>query len=293
VSVAVVITTHNHARFLGEAIDSVLSQTVAPAEIIVVDDGSTDHPEHIVERYPAVSLISHEQRGLAAARNNGWRASSSRYVAFLDADDRLRPAALATGIEQLERCREAAFSYAAYANYYWPSCEIKETIFRPVPPDAFAAFLRSNPVGMHATVLYRRECLAAVGGFAYELRACEDYDVYLRLAMRFPVACSPEVIADYRQHDSNMSGDPAMMLGAVLTVLGRVEAEAIERGLAAIRRAGIDRWKQRYVVNWGRRLAKRGPGLATLRQGLSLLVTAPEQMLLFFGRNIRRRVRRR
>jgi hypothetical protein len=290
VSVAVVVTTHNHARFLAEAVDSVLAQTIAPAEIIVVDDGSTDHPEHIVERYPAVRLISHEQRGLAAARNSGWRASSSRYVAFLDADDRLRPAALAAGIAQLERCPDAAFSYAAYANYFWPSGEIKEAIYRPVPPDAFAAFLRSNPVGMHATVLYRRECLVAVGGFADELRACEDYDLYLRLAMRFPVACSPALIADYRQHDSNMSGDPAMMLGAVLKVLGRVEAQATERGLAAIRRAGIDGWKQRYVVIWGRRLAGRGLGLATLRQGLSLLMTAPKQMLLFFGRKIRRRV---
>jgi glycosyltransferase involved in cell wall biosynthesis len=290
VSIAVVITTHNHARFLGEAIESVLAQTVAPAEIIVVDDGSTDHPEDVAARYPAVRLISHEQRGLAAARNSGWRASSNRYVAFLDADDRLRPAALATGLEQLERCPEAAFSYAAYANFFWPSGEIKEAPFRPVPEDAFAAFLRSNPVGMHATVLYRRDCLEAVGGFADELPACEDYDLYLRLAMRFPVACNPAVIADYRQHDSNMSGDPAMMLGAVLRVMARAEAEAIQRGLAAIRKGGIDGWKQRYVVNWARRLASRGFGPATVRQGLSLLVTAPKQMLLFFGRNLRRRV---
>lgn len=290
-SVAVVVTTHNHAHFLGEAIDSVLAQTVPPAEIIVVDDGSTDEPEKVIECYPSVRLISQEQQGLAGARNTGWRASSSPFTAFLDADDRLRPTALATGLEQLERHRDAAFSYAAYANFYWPSGEIKAASFRPVPNEAFAEFLRINPIGMHATVLYRRHCLEAVGGFAPELRACEDYDVYLRLAMRFPVACSPEVIADYRQHDSNMSGDHAMMLRSALTVMRRAKPEASARGLGAIHQAGVDEWKQWYVGNWGRRLAKQGINRESLRQGTSLLLIAPNQMLLHFARKAARRAR--
>src|SRR5579864_180357 len=88
-SVAVVITTYNHVVFLDEAIRSVLFQSVPAREIIVVDDGSTDHPETVVPRYSPVRLIRQENQGLSAARNTGLKAAVSDKIIFLDADDRL------------------------------------------------------------------------------------------------------------------------------------------------------------------------------------------------------------
>jgi glycosyltransferase involved in cell wall biosynthesis len=290
--ITVVIPTYNHARYLGEAIDSVLAQTATPAEIIVVDDGSTDRPEEVVALYPSVRLIPQDNRGLAAARNTGWRAGSSPYVTFLDADDRLRPNALEVGLAQLERHPSAAFNYAAYAYFYWPSGRIVPVPFSPVPEDAFAAILRVNPIGMHGAVLYRRTCLEAVGGFAEELAASEDYELYLRLATRFPVACCPEWVADYRQHDRNMSRDQAFMLRAVLRVSRRYEREARGRGLLGDYRISVRNWKRWYVDNWAGDIGRDGVNADGVRQGLSLLRQAPLTMIAKIARGISRRLRR-
>ena len=78
--------------FLEAALRSALAQSVPADEIIVVDDGSTDHPEKVTVRFPEVRLIRQPNAGLSAARNTGWRAATTEFVVFLDADDRLLPA---------------------------------------------------------------------------------------------------------------------------------------------------------------------------------------------------------
>lgn len=291
--VAVVITTYNHARFLGEAIDSVLAQTVQPAEILVVDDGSSDRPEEVVEGYPTVRLIRQENKGLAAARNTGRRATASPFVTFLDADDWLRPAALDVGLQQLKAHPDAAFSYGAYVNHYWPSGRIVEVPFCPVPPDAFGAMLHINPIGMHATVLYRRSALEAANGYTDELRACEDYDLYLRLSERFPVACRDEILADYRQHDSNMSRNQAFMLRSVLRVMDRIAPAAKAKGKLRDWRVGVATWKSYYVDQWASQLPETGPTAHVLRQFASLAAMAPGTMAGKVARGAARKLRRR
>jgi glycosyltransferase involved in cell wall biosynthesis len=90
--VTVMIGVYNGARYLGEAIDSVLAQTHPAAELIVVDDGSEDESGAIAEAYgPPVRCIRQENGGMAAARNRAIREASGDYFAFLDADDRFRP----------------------------------------------------------------------------------------------------------------------------------------------------------------------------------------------------------
>ena len=97
-TVGVVITTYNHAHFLGEALDSLRAQTRPADDIVVVDDGSDDNPGEVVARFPGVRGIRQDNRGLAAARNTGLTALRTRYVIFLDADDRLEPNAIAAGL---------------------------------------------------------------------------------------------------------------------------------------------------------------------------------------------------
>src|SRR5688500_17208365 len=91
---SVVVTCFNHAGYLPDALRSVLEQTVAPCEIIVVDDGSTDDTSTVAAAFDRVRVVRQSNQGLSAARNAGLRACSGDFVIFLDADDRLLPRAI-------------------------------------------------------------------------------------------------------------------------------------------------------------------------------------------------------
>jgi SAM-dependent methyltransferase len=218
--VAVVIPTYNHSRFLADAIASVERQTVRAAEIIVVDDGSSDHPDDVVAQFPGVRFIRQDNKGLAAARNTGLSAARSDKVVFLDADDLLTPDAIASGLVCFGRHPDAGFVYGAHRVVNAVGVPISGVKFEELGPDAFASFLTGNCIGMHATVLYDRERLVACGGFNEMLQRCEDYDLYLRLSLKHRVACHPTLVADYRWHGANMSADFTGMLNWVLRVQG-------------------------------------------------------------------------
>ena len=218
--VAVVIPTYNHGHFLADAIASVERQTVPAAEVIVVDDGSSDHPEDVVAQFSRVRFIRQDNQGLAAARNAGLRAAGSEKVVFLDADDLLAPDAIESGLACFSRHPAAGFVYGAHRVVNAEGVAISEVKFEEIGHDAFASFLRGNCIGMHATVTYDRERIVACGGFNESLRRCEDYDLYLRLSLKHPVACHPTLAAYYRWHGANMSADFTGMLNSVLRVQG-------------------------------------------------------------------------
>ncbi|MBC7895526.1 MAG: glycosyltransferase family 2 protein, partial [Cytophagaceae bacterium] len=112
--VSIVIPCFNHARFVGEAIDSALHQAQASVEVVVVDDGSTDDSAAVAATRHGVRVIRQVNRGLSAARNVGLAAASGEYVVFLDADDRLLPHAVAAGLQALSTNASAAFAFGAY-----------------------------------------------------------------------------------------------------------------------------------------------------------------------------------
>ena len=107
--VSVVIPCYNGGRFLREAIESVLHQTCRAAEIVVVNDGSTDDTAAVARSFDQVRYIEQRNQGAPAARNTGMRSSTGDFLVFLDADDRLQPHALATGVESLAANPEWAF----------------------------------------------------------------------------------------------------------------------------------------------------------------------------------------
>lgn len=293
-SVTVVITTYNHARFLQAALRSALAQTVPAEEIIVIDDGSTDHPEHVTRHFPEVHVIRQANAGLAAARNTGWRAATSEFVVFLDADDRLLPDALAVNVARLAAEPEAGFSYGAYLDVDATAGQTRLVANLPAT-EGFTTFLRGNPVGMHATVMYRRTKLAEVEGFEAGLPACEDYDLYLRMALRFPTLYSAVPLAEYWHHRNNMSRNSAMMLHAALLVLRRQRSPAKRRAEIKAYREGLVGWKRYYVEVWClellRAIRARSIETSLLRQGLSLAGQAPLTVLSTPFRGVRRRAR--
>jgi FkbM family methyltransferase len=217
--VSVVIPCYNQAHFLGEAIESVLTQSHPRFEIVVVDDGSTDNTSEVAARYPEVRCVRQENQGLSGARNTGLRESHGSYAVFLDADDRLLPEALAAGLECFETRPESAFVYGDYRYIAADGSVVnKGSKKRIVGNDHYLTLLQGNSIPMHATVMYTRDAVESVGGFGTFL-ACEDYDMYLRIARKFPIHHHEKVVAEYREHRANMSDNPALMLSNSVSVL--------------------------------------------------------------------------
>jgi len=246
--VSVVIPCYNQARFLGEAIESVLGQSHAHLEVLVIDDGSTDNTAEVASRYPGVRCLKREQnRGLAAARNEGIRRSVGDYLVFLDADDRLLPEALEAGLRKLEAHPACAFVSGYHRLITFDGAPFPD--FRPplVENDHYEALLRGNYIAMHATVMYRRAVFDSVGVFDTSLEACEDYDLYLRVAREYPVYNYGEVVAEYRQHGGNMVRDSALMLLSALKVL-RAQLRYIRgnKRRTEAYNAGVRFWQQYY-----------------------------------------------
>jgi glycosyltransferase involved in cell wall biosynthesis len=246
VLISVVIVCYNQARYLRNAIESVLAQSYQGAEILLVDDGSTDQTSEIAQEYSQVHYIRQNNRGLSAARNAGLHQSKGRYMVFLDADDRLLPNALAAGLAVFREQPESGFVFGAHRNIFDDGSAAPTTLSEPVEQEHYWHLLQSNYIGMHATVMYSREAIELAGGFNESLRACEDYEMYLRIARRRPVRRHCALVAEYRQHDTNMSRDHAFMLRSVLAVLRAERKRTSDSRHRYALRLGMSVWKEYY-----------------------------------------------
>lgn len=285
---ALVINTYEQARFLADSIGSALAQSHPFDEIIVVDDGSTDCPDEIVARYPGVRLIRQQNAGLAAARNTGLRATTCRYIVFLDADDLLTASAVACGLRAHSQRPDAALVYGGHRRIGPQGEPLGGSRYDPIGPEPYETLLNRNPIGMHATVMYERAVLLAAGGFDSTLPCCEDYDLYLRLARTHPIASHPVTTALYRWHGGNMSKDPRVMLHWVLQVNERqLVHTAHDKKLEAARRAGRRVWKRYYGEELALSIRQRwrsDRGFTTLRRTVAALSFAPPHAGVALGR---------
>lgn len=294
-SVAVIMTTYNHAHFLLEAIHSVLAQSHPADEILVVDDGSTDDPDAVVSRCASVKLIRQDNQGLSAARNAGLKAVRSDKVVFLDADDRLLPNAIAAGLACFADNATCGFVYGGYRLIDQHGQAFGKDIYHPVGPQPYRDLLRGNQIGMHATVMYDRARLVASGGFDPAAKRCEDYDVYLRMARDGPIASHPQRVAEYRWHGGNMSSNHREMLDWALRVHARHEQTARALGAAAGDwQQGRRRWRSYYACEMlgatRRRWASDRSLGAAARGVLQALSVSPATIARALAQSARRRL---
>jgi len=201
--ISVIIPCYNGENFLKKAIDSVLGQTYRQVQIIVIDDGSSDGSNAIASSYgDRLRLVTQKNQGLARARNNGILESKGEYIAFLDADDYWRSDCLELLHKALKHSN-AVLAYCGWQNL-WLSGKTGEPY---TPPDYESGnkleyFLKSAaPWPVHAA-LVRRNVLIEAGGFDVQLPSCEDYDLWLRIAVSRPIVRVPEVLAFYVHHNS-------------------------------------------------------------------------------------------
>jgi glycosyltransferase involved in cell wall biosynthesis len=191
-TVTVVIPTFNSASLLPAAIASVRSQQWPNLDLIVVDDGSTDETEQVLDalaRDGGLCWFRQDNAGAAAARNRGIKAATGDWIAFLDADDVWLPDKLATQFEALEKAG-ADFSFTdsrlrfANGEEHDLPCPV---LTGPLMPQLMTGSLFGTP-----TVVVRRRCFERVGYFDEQLRTGEDWDMWLRLASAFTHAWVPE-----------------------------------------------------------------------------------------------------
>jgi glycosyltransferase involved in cell wall biosynthesis len=219
--VTVVIPTHNYARYLAEAIESVLAQDYRPLEIIVIDNGSTDETRSVVEpfRERGVTYIYEENTGPGSARNTGIDLARGELVAFLDADDAWLPQKTSTQVAHLQAHAElglvgcGAFECDAFN---------EPTGIRKVPQiEAAMAFEQLLVRNFLVTtgVIIRKHCLDAVGGFS-SARFGEDWDLWLRIARHYPIGFVQEPLFKRRGHPASVSFEVGDQLLASYRTIG-------------------------------------------------------------------------
>ena len=251
-TVSVVIPCYNHARFLGKAIASVLTQTYPATQVIVIDDGSTDTTAAVAKRFNAVVYCHQDNLGLSAARNSGLALVNEEFVVFLDADDVLYPTALESAIRCFHESPTCAFVSGGYRRMSETGDLIQQLPSRSANANDYENLLRGNCIGMHAAVMYRANVVRECGGFDVNQLCCEDYDLYLRISKTWSIGSHSDVVAKYRTYSGSMSGDNMQMLRASLDVLRRQRtpaqfADSYNRARREGERAWIDLYGHRVV----------------------------------------------
>ena len=207
-SVSVVIPAKNVAAYVGETLASALAQGEV-TEVIVVDDGSTDNTISIVRaiRDPRLRLMTNDSAGVSAARNLGARHASGEWLLFLDADDRLRPGAVAA---LLAAARGAPRAVLVYGDYNTIDSEGRQIGRRDLlkgrrkpSGDVLTRLAAGNFIVNGGIALARAEAFRAIGGFDTSLRYCEDWHCWCRLAAIGEFEFAPKLLLDYRLHTAN------------------------------------------------------------------------------------------
>jgi glycosyltransferase involved in cell wall biosynthesis len=205
-SIAVVIPTFNRKHCISRAIESVLSQTLAANEIIVVDDGSSDGTgSFLEEKYPQLRYLSQSNLGVSAARNRGVIESSSKWLAFLDSDDEWLEKKLEL---QIQRLIENPEYQLIHSEEIWIRNGVRVNQMKKHQKGGGHIFDKCLPLCAisPSSVILSRQLFEEVGGFDEELPACEDYDLWLKICSRYPVLFIEQaLIKKYGGHDDQLS----------------------------------------------------------------------------------------
>ena len=269
--VSVVVPCFNQAHFLGEAIDSALAQTYARVETVVVDDGSSDNSYEVAGRRPGVRRLRQANSGVAAARNVGLAEARGTFLVFLDADDRLHADAVQVGMHALLRRPQVAFVAGMSRDIDVVGRPVQGRRQPLVTQDHYLRLLVDCYIWSGSSLVHRRAALEAVGAFNQDLAAGDDYELYLKLARRYPIYCHDAVVTDYRRHGFNTTRDAAVVLTSQLEVLAgqrsqlrdRRERDACRAGMRNTRAVHGSALVEQLAADWRR--GCRGRALRGLR----------------------------
>lgn len=205
--ISVVIPTYNRAWSLPRAVNSVLKQTFRDLELIVVDDGSNDYTQNILSSYQdsRLRVIRQTNRGVAGSRNRGIEESRGDYIALLDSDDYWFNQKMKRHLEftldsgfSITQTEEIWIRKGRRINPKYKHTKKAGWIFEP----SLQLCLVSP-----SCVMFSRDCWKKIGPFDQDLMACEDYDLWLRASLNYPIGLLPErLVCKYGGHPDQLSG---------------------------------------------------------------------------------------
>jgi len=228
--ISVIIPVYNGEKTIQETIESVFSQTFPDLELVVINDGSQDKTLEVVSSIqdPRLKVFSYPNAGVAASRNRGFLHSSGQFIAFLDADDLWTADKLEAQLKALQENPEAGVAYS-WSNFISESNQILQAGRRLTwNGNVYSKILVINFLEHGSNPLIRREALEVVGGFEESLPPADDWDMWIRLAAKYPfvVVTAPQIL--YRVSTSSQSTNVVKLEAACLQVIERAFNQAPE-----------------------------------------------------------------
>jgi glycosyltransferase involved in cell wall biosynthesis len=297
----IIIPAYNGAKFLSSALESVIQQTYPDWRIILVNDGSTDETPAIGKAFqqrlgPKMLFISQENRGLSASRNIAIQHSTAPLLALLDADDIWLP----NRLEASRRCFENNQVGLSYG--FVSLIDIDGNILHTqnlqdqLDDGCISSAIYTRSVNLPCpTISFRRQCISEVGGFDEDMRASEDRDLWLRIALKYEVARIPEVIALYRVSSGSMSDDLDRMFRAQLKFIEKhrvSSAFSIEEhrlAVSSVYRQHAETFGQRgrywMAFEYAVRAFLTRPSTGNLRAAIRSFIFLPRLLMAVVPRN--------
>ena len=233
-NISVLLPAYNAAQTIEATINTVLRQTTAPLEFIIVDDGSTDETPDIVRRFGCrITLISTRNQGPAAARNTLCASASGDLLAFLDADDLWHPkhlethSALAKSYPQTVAIFTNHINFSGYGEFQWDGRSSSPESEEVIPAlDFFERYHRSpGPFSCMSFCSVPKTTLQMLNSEPFQANGAEDYYFFTRMALLGPVAYSPVETVAYRFHSASLSSNKLRVVGIAVQVYELMEQD--------------------------------------------------------------------
>jgi glycosyltransferase involved in cell wall biosynthesis len=259
-TVSVIMAVYNAGGYLAEAVDSVLAQTFRNFEFVIIDDGSTDGSGQLLREYAAkdsrIRVIQRENKGQTPSLNEGIELARCDLIARMDADDACLPNRLERQVAFMNEHPQVVLLGGAYA-----MIDARGRLLTMIDPPRDNATLQEHALSgrtpiCHPLAMMRREAVRKVGGYDPQFQVAQDLDLWLKLGEIGEIACIPELLVKYRQHDQSLSETKQQLQLAEMRLA--CERAYVRRG---VRRQflGDDNWratsdrasKHRFTLRYG------------------------------------------
>jgi glycosyltransferase involved in cell wall biosynthesis len=252
--VSVVLPVYNGARYLRAAVESLLGQSLQNIEIIIINDGSTDQTQEIINelmRDPRVRTEYQSNRGMAQARNRGIALARARYIAAHDDDDISLPDRLQKQYTFLEQAPDCGM-IGAYMElideagrvFRSPGVQTDPHTLKVVMVEPARLLERNHFV--HGSVMMRKSACEAAGNYRDEFLLADDYDLWLRIAEKYPVGNLADVLYQYRDHPESISKKNVQLLQVYTQIAIGLARERQESGSDLLMREGTSAFWDKY-----------------------------------------------